>query len=108
MWNKLRKKTWNSIKTFSLNIHILMFVAVIGAILLGEYSEAAMVISLFALAELIEKRSLLKVRNALGNAIDLSPNEVEVFHQNEWHKHKIHHVKTNDILRVRARRKNND
>lgn len=78
-----------------------MFVAVIGAILLGEYSEAAMVISLFALAELIEKRSLLKVRNALGNAIDLSPNEVEVFHQNEWHKHKIHHVKTNDILRVR-------
>lgn len=39
-----------------LNINALMSVAVTGAFLIGQWAEAAMVMALFALAELIEPR----------------------------------------------------
>ncbi|MFA7668744.1 MAG: cation-transporting P-type ATPase, partial [Burkholderiaceae bacterium] len=46
-----------------LNIHALMTVAVTGAFLIGEWPEAAMVMALYSLAELIEARSVDRARN---------------------------------------------
>jgi Cd2+/Zn2+-exporting ATPase len=44
-----------AIRAFTLNISFLMTVAVAGAFAIGEYPEAAVVVFLFSLAELIEK-----------------------------------------------------
>ena len=72
------KKGWTALRHGRLNINALMSVAVTGAFLIGEWPEAAMVMALFAIAELIEARSLDRARNAIRSLMALSPEEAEV------------------------------
>lgn len=61
-----------------LNINALMSVAVIGAFLIGQWPEAAMVMALYSLAELIEARSVDRARSAIAGLMALSPPMTEV------------------------------
>jgi len=61
-----------------LNINALMSVAVAGAFVIGQWPEAAMVMALYSLAELIEARSVERARNAITGLLALSPPQVEV------------------------------
>ncbi|MEO8467258.1 MAG: heavy metal translocating P-type ATPase [Gammaproteobacteria bacterium] len=72
------KKGWIALKNFNLNINALMSIAVTGAALIGEWPEAAMVIVLFALAELIESKSLDRARNAIDELMSLAPDTATV------------------------------
>ncbi len=56
-----------------LNINALMAVAVTGAFAIGQWPEAAMVMALYAMAELIEARAVDKARNAIKGLLDLAP-----------------------------------
>src|SRR5690606_23414105 len=60
------KKGWIALRNGNLNINALMSIAVTGAAILGQWPEAAMVMVLFAIAELIEARSLDRARNAIA------------------------------------------
>ena len=57
-----------------LDINFLMTVAVAGAIIIGEWSEGAVVIVLFSLAELIESYSVGKVRRAVESLLQFTPS----------------------------------
>lgn len=61
-----------------LNMNALMGVAVTGAFLIGQWPEAAMVMALYAIAELIEARSVDRARNAIKGLLDLTPETAEV------------------------------
>ncbi|CAM5471544.1 heavy metal translocating P-type ATPase [Eoetvoesiella caeni] len=61
-----------------LNINALMSVAVTGAFLLGQWAEAAMVMALYALAELIEARAVDRARHTIKGLLDLAPETAEV------------------------------
>lgn len=67
------QKGWIALKNRNLNINALMSIAVTGAVLIGQWPEAAMVMVLFTLAELIEARSLDRARNAIRGLMDLAP-----------------------------------
>ena len=68
------RKGWLALKTFTLNINFLMSLAVIGAVAIGQWPEAAVVIFLFALAELIETLSLDHARNAIHGLMAMTPD----------------------------------
>jgi Cd2+/Zn2+-exporting ATPase len=70
------QRAWQSIRRRSLDINVLMVIAVIGAMIIGEYEEAAMVVTLFAAAQWLEAQSLDRARQAIGRLLDLAPNEV--------------------------------
>ena len=72
------QRAWQSIKRGSLDINVLMVIAVIGAIAIREYEEAAMVVSLFAAAQWLEAQSLDRARKAIGRLLDLAPSDVLV------------------------------
>ena len=72
------QRAWQSIKRRSLDINVLMVIAVIGAIVIREYEEAAMVVSLFAAAQWLEAQSLDRARKAIGRLLDLAPVTVLV------------------------------
>ena len=55
-----------------------MSIAVTGAVLIGHWPEAAMVMVLFALAEQIEARALDRARNAIQGLMALTPERVTV------------------------------
>jgi len=72
------KKGWIALKNRNLNINALMSIAVTGAVLIGQWPEAAMVMVLFAVAEMIEARSLDRARNAIQGLMALTPERVSV------------------------------
>ncbi|CAM4077511.1 heavy metal translocating P-type ATPase [Kerstersia similis] len=68
----------SALARLDLNMNALMTVAVTGAVLIGQWPEAAMVMFLFTLAELIEARSLERARNAVRTLMDIAPETVDV------------------------------
>ena len=72
------KKGWIAIKNGNLNINALMSIAVTGAMAIGSWPEAAMVMFLFTLAEVIEAKSLDRARNAIRGLLDLTPETATV------------------------------
>ncbi|MDO9236230.1 MAG: heavy metal translocating P-type ATPase [Aquabacterium sp.] len=72
------KKGWIALKNRNLNMNALMSIAVTGAMAIGHWPEAAMVMFLFALAEVIEAKSLDRARNAIRGLMDLAPETATV------------------------------
>jgi|JI10StandDraft_1071094.scaffolds.fasta_scaffold04187_5 Cd2+/Zn2+-exporting ATPase len=97
------KKSLFAIRTFTLNINFLMMIAVIGAFIIGEWPEAAMVMVLFALAEFIERYSLDRVRHAIENLIKMAPNEA-ISKENtsdSWQIKPVSEIKLGHIILVK-------
>ena len=85
-----------------LNINALMSVAVIGAFLIGQWPEAAMVMVLYSLAELIEAHSVAKARNAISGLLSLSPTQAEIRQPDgTWTLVDAHAVPVGAIARVK-------
>jgi Cd2+/Zn2+-exporting ATPase len=66
-------KAYASIRGKTLDIDILMVIAVIGAMSIGYWEEAAEIIVLFTLAELLEAFSMDKARQSIRELMDLAP-----------------------------------
>ena len=67
------RKALTAARVRSLDINVLMIIAAAGAIVLGQWSEAAAVIFLFAVAQTLEARTLARTRSAIGALMDLTP-----------------------------------
>jgi Cd2+/Zn2+-exporting ATPase len=71
-------RAWRAIRVGSLDINTLMVVAASGAIAIGQLSEAATVVFLFAVAQMLETRTLDRARNAIRALMDLTPADAIV------------------------------
>jgi len=67
------RKGWQALIGYNLNINALMSIAVTGAFLLGQWSEGAMVMVLFTLAERLEQNSLQRAGQAIKGLLQLKP-----------------------------------
>lgn len=94
-------KAWRSVRSLTLNINFLMTVAAIGAVLIGEWTEAAVVIFLFSLAELIEARSLERARNAVRSLMELAPETAMVLRDGEWKTVPVGSVARGEPIRIK-------
>lgn len=72
-----------SLKYRVLGIEALVTVAVVGAIFIGEYWEAAAVTFLFMLGSYLESRTLEKTRSSLKSLLELAPVTATVFRDGE-------------------------
>jgi Zn2+/Cd2+-exporting ATPase len=90
-----------SIKARTLDIHVLMTIAVTGAAVLGEWSEAATVIFLFAVAQYLESRSMDRARHAVRALMDLTPPDALVVRAGHERRVLVDDVAIGDVLRIR-------
>jgi Cd2+/Zn2+-exporting ATPase len=90
-----------SVKARALDIHVLMAIAVLGAIALGEWSEAAAVVFLFAAAQYLESRSMDRARHAIRALMDLTPADALVIRGGHEHRLPVDDVRAGDVLRIR-------
>ena len=72
------RRGWQAVKAKSLNIDFLMSVAVLGAMAIGEFVEAASLAFLFTLAELLEEYATDRARRSLKELMKLAPDEARV------------------------------
>lgn len=71
-------RAWRGLLARSASIELLVTIAAVGAIAIGEYWEAAAVTFLFLLGGYLEARTIARTRGALSELIDLAPTEVTV------------------------------
>ena len=96
------KKGWIALKNLNLNINALMSIAVTGAILIGQWPEAAMVMFLFTVAELIEAKSLDRARNAISGLMQMAPDKATVQQADgSWIEREVKDIDLGAVVRVR-------
>ena len=95
------KKGWIALKNFNLNINALMTIAVTGAVTIGQWPEAAMVMVLFTLSEMIEAMSLDRARNAIQGLMAMTPDKASVLQADgSWQDTEAESIAINAIVRV--------
>ena len=77
-------KALRSLRTLTLDINVLMVVAVIGAVAIGEVAEGAAVVFLFSLSELLESWSVGRARRAIQALMELTPDTALVRREGVW------------------------
>ena len=88
-------------KRFSPNVHLLMTLAAIGAIFIGNYEEAAMLIVIFAGAHFLEEYVDEKSRKEITNLLNLNPTQARlVLEDNNTKIIPIDKVEIGDKLQV--------
>ncbi len=96
------KKGWIALRNFALNMNFLMSLAVVGAVAIGQWPEAAVVIFLFALAEMIESLSLDRARNAIKGLMAMAPELATVKGEDDaWHEVPATSVRVAATIRVK-------
>jgi len=68
-------ETWNHLRQKELNIDFLMIAAAIGAAILGQWVEGAILLFLFSLSGALEGYALGKSRTAIHSLLQLRPKE---------------------------------
>ena len=96
------RKGWLAIRNGNLNINALMSIAVTGALILRQWPEAAMVMVLFTVAELIEAKSLDRARHAIQGLMQLTPEQASVQQPDgSWRLIDLHAIPLDAVVRVK-------
>ncbi|MGH9308713.1 MAG: heavy metal translocating P-type ATPase [Vicinamibacterales bacterium] len=95
------RRAWMSVRARVLDINVLMLVAVAGAIGLGEWSEGASVVFLFALAQLLESKAMERARGAIRALMDLAPADALVRRGSREERTPVADVRIGDVILVR-------
>lgn len=92
-------------RNLALDMNFLMTVAAIGAAAIGEWSEGASAMFLFAVAQLLESFSMDRARSAIKALMDLSPTEAAVKRNGREETLPVAEVVIDDIIVVRPGQK---
>ncbi len=95
------RKGWYALRQLTLNINALMAIAVTGAVLIGQWPEAAMVMFLFGIAEAIEAMSLQRAKRAVESLMAMAPETATVRAGSEWKTVPAAAVELGAVVRVR-------
>jgi len=100
------RSAWSNLRiNHSIDINFLMTIAAVGAIVIGAYVEAGMVIVLFALGEALEGYTSEKARHSIRSLMEVIPAIATRLHQHEHETHEEHvaveTLRVNDQILVR-------
>ena len=95
------RRAFHAARSLALDINVLMLVAVGGAMVLGQWSEGACVVFLFALAQLLEARAMERARGAIRALMDLAPAVALVRRDGADRELPVDEVHVGDIVIVR-------
>ncbi|MFS0576234.1 cation-translocating P-type ATPase [Sporosarcina sp. 179-K 3D1 HS] len=79
----IAKKAFQALRMKAFSIELLVTIAVVGALFIGEYVESAAVTFLFLFGAYLEARTLEKTRSSLKSLVDMAPLEATVIRDGE-------------------------
>lgn len=98
-------KALRSLRGRSLDINVLMVIAVAGAIVIGEAAEAAAVVFLFSLSELLESWSVGRARRAIEALMKIAPDTALVQRDGDWKEIPASEVRVSEIILIKPGQK---
>ncbi len=87
------------------DMRTLMTIAIIGAIIIGEWGEGAVVVLLFAISEVLEAYSMNKARNSIRSLMDIAPPRALILKDGEELLIDSEDVEVGDIMIVKPGKK---
>ena len=101
----IAQSAWRALLSRDININVLMTIAAIGAVIIGAYTEAGMVMVLFALSEALEGYTGNRARHAIRSLLATAPSIATVIARNGVPippvEYPITGLQIGDLLRVR-------
>lgn len=92
---------YNTLKMKVISINLLVTIAAVGAVIIGEYWEAAAVTFLFAFGSYLESRTVGKARDAIRDLMDLAPNLATVIREGNEKEIAAEEVEVEEVVIVR-------
>lgn len=83
----------------------LMTIAIIGAVFIGQWSEGAVVVILFAISEALESFSMKKARQSIRSLMDIAPKEALIRRNGKEFTAEADDIEINDVLIVKPGQK---
>lgn len=91
-----------NLKRKRFEIDTLMLVAAIGAAILGEWAEGALLLVLFSLGHALEHYAMGRAKRAIEALADLAPKTAHVFRGNNTEEIEVSQIKVGDRVLVRS------
>jgi Zn2+/Cd2+-exporting ATPase len=86
---------------FKFNMDTLMTVALVGAVIIGEWREATLVAILFGLNELLEGYGMNRARQSMEALLAAAPKEADLWKDGQTQRVPIESLSPGDVVRVR-------
>ena len=83
------------------DMFVLMTVAITGALFIGEWQEAAVVVFLFAVSEMLESYSMEKARQSIRSLMEIAPKEATVIRNGKEIRLPVEELMVGDITLVK-------
>ncbi|EMA65414.1 cadmium transporting P-type ATPase [Halorubrum distributum JCM 13561] len=97
----IAKTAYHEVTSRTLGIKTLVTLAAIGAIVIGEYWEAAAVVFLFSLGSYLEGRTMRKTRTALQELLEMTPDTATVRRDGELQEVPAREVEAGEVVVVK-------
>jgi Cd2+/Zn2+-exporting ATPase len=95
------RAAWIALKLRRADMNLLMTLAAIGAAILGQWFQGALVIFLFALGTTLQNFTLGRTRNAIRNLMDLTPATATVKRNRQEVSVPVEGIQLGEILTIR-------
>ncbi|KEO82109.1 hypothetical protein EL26_16930 [Tumebacillus flagellatus] len=90
-----------ALKSWTLDMNFLMTVAAIGAAVIGQWSEGAAVVFLFAVGNWLQARTMERTRRSIRDLMNVTPKQALVRRNGSEVLLPLHELRVGDILIVR-------
>ncbi|MED4601754.1 heavy metal translocating P-type ATPase [Paenibacillus validus] len=90
---------------FQFDMNVLMTIAILGAAAIGQWSEGATVVILFAISEVLERYSMEKARQSIRSLMDIAPKEAFIRRGSTELMVNVDDIQVGDILIVKPGQK---
>ena len=95
-------KAIGAVRRLALDMNVLMTVAVAGAAAIGEWGEAAAVVFLFALSELLESLSVARARRAIQSLLKLAPETALVKRGERYDEVRVEEIQVGEMIAIKS------
>jgi len=95
------KKGLRNLARLQFDMNVLMTVAVIGAALIGEYGEGAVVAVLFGVSEVLESYTMDRARQSLRSLMEIAPKSARVIRMGREEEVPVEEIRVGETLVVR-------